>query len=67
MAISHGAQALTFAELHAAVTQRANELRQAQAPATLMVNEALPIHLRLVDFLGIVASGRCAALAPLSA
>ncbi|WP_367187284.1 AMP-binding protein [Rhodoferax sp.] len=35
----------------------------AQAPATLMVNDALPMIDRLVDFLGIIASGRCAAVA----
>lgn len=63
VAIRSGAQTLTFAQLHAAVTQRAGELVVAQAPATLLVNAALPMADRLVDFLGIIASGRCAAVA----
>jgi acyl-CoA synthetase (AMP-forming)/AMP-acid ligase II len=63
VAIRCGAQTLTFAQLHAAVTQRAAELVNAQAPATLLVNAALPVIQRLVDFLGIIASGRCAAVA----
>jgi len=62
IAIQHGQQTLTFAQLQDAVTQRANTLREAQAPATVLVNQALPIVDRLVDFLGIVASGRCAAV-----
>lgn len=62
IAIEQGQQTLTFAQLHDAVTQRANALRHAQAPATVLVNPALPIADRLVDFLGIVASGRCAAV-----
>lgn len=62
-AICCGRQALTFAQLHEAVQQRSLELLKSQAPATLMVNDALPIIDRLVDFLGIIASGRCAAVA----
>ena len=62
MAISNGVQTLTFAQLHDAVTQRAKVLTQTQAPATLMVNEALALPARLADFLGIIASGRCAAV-----
>jgi long-chain acyl-CoA synthetase len=62
VALRHGQQTLTFAQLHDAVTRRANSLIQAHAPATLLVNETLPISERLVDFLGIIASGRCAAV-----
>ena len=62
IAIQHGHQTLTFAQLHDRVTQRANALRQAQAPATVLVNQSEPISERLVDFLGIIASGRCAAV-----
>lgn len=62
IAIRHGQQTLSFAQLHDAVAQRANALVQSNAPATLLVNEALPIAGRLVDFLGIIASGRCAAV-----
>ena len=63
VAIESGKQRLTFAELQLAVTARAAALLQAQAPATVLVDSALPLLQRLVDFLGIVASGRCAAVA----
>jgi len=63
IAIASGSQTLTFAALHAAVTQRAQALQTACAPATVMVDPALDLMHRLVDFLGIVASGRCAAVA----
>lgn len=62
VAIRCGAEALTFAQLHQAVTQRAHTLTQAHSPATVLVNDAWPMTQRLVDFLGIVASGRCAAV-----
>jgi len=62
IAIQHGQETLTFAQLHGAVMQRANTLRHAQAPATVLVSQALPIADRLVDFLGIISSGRCAAV-----
>jgi long-chain acyl-CoA synthetase len=63
IAIASGKQNLTFAELHAAVTLRAQALVESQAPATVLVDSALPLLQRLVDFLGINASGRCAAVA----
>ncbi|NVO07967.1 MAG: AMP-binding protein [Rhodoferax sp.] len=62
-AIASGHQRLTFAELHAAVALRAQALAKAQAPATVLVDSNLPLVQRLVDFLGINASGRCAAVA----
>lgn len=63
LAIQSGDQSLTFAELHAAVTDRAAALTRQQAPATVLIDSALPLAQRLVDFMGIVASGRCAAVA----
>nr|WP_319566196.1 AMP-binding protein [uncultured Rhodoferax sp.] len=63
VAIQSGVQGLTFAQLYAAVTQRCCDIVQARAPAKLMVNDALPVMDRLVDFLGIIASGRCAVVA----
>ena len=62
IAIHHGLQTLTFAQLHSAVTLRSSALIRAHAPATVMVNESLGIVERLVDFLGIITSGRCAAI-----
>jgi acyl-CoA synthetase (AMP-forming)/AMP-acid ligase II len=63
LALQSGKQSLSFAALHAAVTQRAATLAQQHAPATVLVDSAQPLVLRLVDFLGIIASGRCAAMA----
>ena len=63
LALRSGSQSLTFSELHAAVTARAAALRQEQAPGTVLIDGALPLVQRLVDFLGIIASGRCAAVA----
>ena len=63
LAIQCGRQSLSFAALHAAVTDRAAALTQQQAPATVLVDTTLALVQRLVDFLGIVASGRCAAVA----
>jgi len=63
LAIQSGSQSLSFAELHAAVTDRAAALTQQRAPATLLVAGNQPLMQRLVDFLGIIASGRCAAVA----
>ena len=63
LAIRSGSQTLNFAELQAAVTQRAAALTHARAPATVLVDSALSLTQRLVEFLGINASGRCAAVA----
>ena len=62
-AIASGSQTLSFAELQQAVSQRAQALTQAQAPASVWVDTAHTQVARLVDFLGIVASGRAAAVA----
>ncbi len=62
-AIRNGEQTLTFAQLHAAVSQRSRDMASARAPATLWVNAGLPLIDRLVDFLAIISSGRCAAVA----
>ncbi|MDR3371526.1 AMP-binding protein [Rhodoferax sp.] len=62
IAISNGVDSLTFAQLHADVERRAHALSQQQAAATVLVDDSLPMVQRLVDFLGIVASGRCAAV-----
>ena len=62
VAIRCGTTDLRFADLHAAVQARATALVQARAAATVWVDASLPLPQRLVDFLGIVASGRCAAV-----
>ncbi|MDP2680844.1 MAG: AMP-binding protein [Rhodoferax sp.] len=62
IAIRNGLQTLTFFQLHEAVTRRSSELLRSSAPATLLVDDALPMTQRIVDFLGIITSGRCAAV-----
>ena len=63
LAIRSAGQTLSFAQLHAAVTERSGALLKARAPATVLVNADLPMLERLVDFLAIISSGRCAAVA----
>lgn len=60
VAIRCGNSTLSFAQLHRQLTQRATALANAQAPASVLVDPQQAITQRLVDFLGIVASGRCA-------
>lgn len=62
-AITEGAQTISFADLHAAVLRRAQALGAQAAPARVLVDGTQSLTERLVDFLGIVASGRCAAVA----
>lgn len=62
LAISNGVQGLTFSQLHAAATLRSKELDRSRAPATLLVNDTLSMTDRMVEFLGIITSGRCAAV-----
>ncbi|MFM2262980.1 MAG: hypothetical protein RI959_1656 [Pseudomonadota bacterium] len=61
-AISDGRQVLTFAALHEKVQQHAKALNNAAAGALVFVDEQASTSAQLVDFLGIVASGRCAAV-----
>ena len=59
-AIRSGSSTLSFAQLQQQLTQRAQALQSAHAPDSVAVDLALPVAQRLVDFLGIIASGRCA-------
>ncbi len=63
VAISDGSSHLTFSELNAAVLQRAAALSKAQAPATLLVDDSATSLHQLVEFLAVISSGRCAAIA----
>lgn len=63
MALSNGAQQLTFAQLHARVEQQAQALRERHAPATVLLEGSGSGLERIVDFLAVIASGRCAAVA----
>ena len=62
IAITNGTQALTFAALHTALQARARHYTDLRAPAVVLVNPAQSLVDRLVDFLGIIESGRCAAV-----
>jgi len=63
VAISEGNIKLTFAELYAAVQQRATALTQAQAATTVLVDDSASSSHQLIEFLAIISSGRCAAMA----
>jgi len=60
VAIRCGTRSIRFAQLQQQLTQRAQALSQARAPASVLVDAAQALPDRLVDFLGIIASGRCA-------
>lgn len=62
VAIAAAGRQLGFAELQHAVEQRAADLRAQCAPATVLVDVHLPVLDQVLDFLAIVASGRCAAV-----
>jgi long-chain acyl-CoA synthetase len=62
IAVRCGDTTLSFAQLQQQLMERADALHAAHAPASLLVNSAQPLAQRLVEFLGIVASGRCAVL-----
>lgn len=57
-----GQTQLTFAQLHTAVVQHADTLTQEHAPATVFVDDQLGIIQQMVAFMGIIHSGRCAAV-----
>ena len=62
LAMDDGHTQLTFAQLHAAVALHAQELIEQQAPATVFVDDQLSIIQHMVSFMGIIQSGRCAAV-----
>ncbi len=59
-ALDDGSTCLSFGQLHEAVTRGAHAVAQTQAPATVWVNDGLSTLQQVVDFLAIIASGRCA-------
>ncbi len=63
VAIDDGLQVITFAQLADAVDARARLLAAERAPMTVWVDDGLAVAARLIDFLGIIASGRRAAVA----
>lgn len=63
VAIDDGLQVVTFARLAQAVSARALKLAADAAPMTVWVDDSLAVADRLIDFLGVIASGRRAAVA----
>ena len=63
VALSDGLQSLRFAQLQAQVARKAQALRAQRAPATVLLEGGGTGVERLVDFLAVIASGRCAAVA----
>ena len=57
-----GQTQLTFAQLHTAVVQHADILIKQHAPATVWVDDQQGIMAQMVSFMGIIYSGRCAAV-----
>ena len=62
VALDDGQGTLTFAQLHAAVGQHAQVLIRSQAPTTIFVDDQLSTVQQMVSFMGIIQSGRCAAV-----
>lgn len=62
IAIEDGPSSLSFAQLFEAVRVAAEDLKRVQAPATVLVDDRRPTLQRVVDFLAIIESGRCAAV-----
>ncbi len=62
VAMDDGQTQWTFAQLHTAVLKHADTLIQEQAPATVFVDDQLSILDQMVSFMGIIHSGRCAAV-----
>lgn len=63
VALANGQLQLSFAQLQARVHEQAQALRARRAPATLLLDGSGPGLERIVDFLAVIASGRCAAVA----
>ena len=62
VALASESQCLTFADLHARVQQRAAQLAATQAPATVLLPGTGGVVHTLVEFLAVLAAGRCAAV-----
>lgn len=63
IALSNGLEQLSFAQLQARVAAQARALHARRAPATVLLDGSGSGLERIVDFLAVIASGRCAAVA----
>jgi long-chain acyl-CoA synthetase len=62
VALDDGQATLGFGDLYAGVRKVAEALNEAHAPNTVLVDDRQPTLRRIVEFLGVIASGRCAAV-----
>lgn len=62
IALDDGQTTLGFGNLYGAVRKVAEALNAAHAPNTILVDDRQPTLRRIVEFLGVIASGRCAAV-----
>jgi long-chain acyl-CoA synthetase len=62
IALDDGQATLGFGDLYTAVRKHAQALTAAHAPDTVLVDDRQPTIRRIVEFLGVIASGRCAAV-----
>lgn len=62
VAMDDGLTQLTFAQLHAAVQKHAQTLTNTHAPSTVFVDDQLSTIDQMVSFMGIISTGRCAAV-----
>ena len=60
--MTDGQHQLTFAQLHAAAQHYADSLNTSHAPETVFVDDQRSILDQMVAFMGIISSGRCAAV-----
>ena len=63
VALANAQAQLSFAQLQARVQAQAEALRARHAPATVLLDSSGSGLERIVDFLAVIASGRCAAVA----
>ncbi|QHE83856.1 AMP-binding protein [Hydrogenophaga sp. BPS33] len=62
IALDDGQTKLSFGDLYTALWAVAHTLNEADAPRTVLVNNGQATVHRIVEFLGVIASGRCAAV-----
>lgn len=62
IALDDGKTTLGFGDLYGAVRKVAEALNEAHAPNTVLVDDRQSTLHRIVEFLGVIASGRCAAV-----
>lgn len=62
IALDDGQATLGFGDLYGAVRKVADALNEAHAPNTVLVDDRQPTLRRIVEFLGVIESGRCAAV-----